>query len=40
VLVRFAGVDLAPWPSLPAYLETVQKRPSVAEALATERALL
>jgi glutathione S-transferase len=40
VLVRFAGIDLAPWPSLPAYLETVQKRPSVAEALATERALL
>jgi glutathione S-transferase len=40
VLTRFAGVDLASWPSVVAYLETLQKRPSVAEALAIERGLL
>jgi glutathione S-transferase len=40
VLTRFAGVDLANWPSLVTYLEALQKRPSVGEALAIERALL
>jgi glutathione S-transferase len=40
VLTRFAGVDLASWPSLVAYLETLQKRPAIGEALAIERTLL
>jgi glutathione S-transferase len=40
VLVRFAGVDLSPWPALAGYLERMQARPSVAAALAAERPLL
>ncbi len=40
VMTRFARVDLAGWPPLLSYLEAMQKRPSIREALATERALL
>lgn len=34
-----AGVDIAQWPSLSAYLERMQARPAVREAIATEMAL-
>ena len=33
----FVGLDLAPWPALPAYLSRVQARPAVAATLAAER---
>jgi glutathione S-transferase len=39
LLLRAAGVDVAQWPSLVAYLERMQARPSVREAIATEMAL-
>ena len=39
LLLRPAGVDIAQWPSLVAYLERVQARPAVREAIATEMAL-
>jgi glutathione S-transferase len=39
LLLRAAGVDVAQWPSLLAYLERMQARPAVREAIATEMAL-
>ncbi|QOZ52351.1 glutathione binding-like protein [Bradyrhizobium sp. CCBAU 53338] len=39
LLLRPAGVDIAQWPSLAAYLERMQARPIVREAIATEMAL-
>ena len=39
LLLRAAGVDVAQWPSLVAYLERMQARPAVREAVATEMAL-
>ncbi|WP_234679172.1 glutathione binding-like protein [Bradyrhizobium monzae] len=39
LLLRAAGVDVAQWPSLAAYLERMQARPMVREAIATEVAL-
>jgi glutathione S-transferase len=39
LLLRAAGVDIAQWPSLSAYLERMQVRPAVREAIATEMAL-
>jgi glutathione S-transferase len=39
LLLRPAGIDIAQWPSLPAYLERMQARPTVREAIATEMAL-
>lgn len=39
LLLRPAGVDVAQWPSLSAYLERMQWRPAVREAVATEMAL-
>ncbi|MBB4368782.1 glutathione S-transferase [Bradyrhizobium sp. cir1] len=39
LLLRPAGVDIAQWPSLSAYLERMQARPTVKEAIATEMAL-
>ena len=39
LLLRAAGVDVAQWPSLAAYLERMQARPMVREAVATEAAL-
>lgn len=39
LLLRPAGVDIAQWPSLSAYLERMQARPAVREAIATEMAL-
>ncbi len=39
LLLRPAGVDIAQWPSLAAYLERMQARPAVKEAIATEMAL-
>jgi glutathione S-transferase len=39
LLLRPAGVDIAQWPSLSAYLERMQSRPAVREAIATEMAL-
>ena len=39
LLLRAAGVDIAQWPSLSAYLERMQARPTVREAIATEMAL-
>lgn len=39
LLLRPAGVDIAQWPSLSAYLERMQWRPAVREAIATEMAL-
>ncbi|WFU84216.1 glutathione binding-like protein [Bradyrhizobium sp. CIAT3101] len=39
LLLRAAGVDVAQWPSLTAYLERMQARPTVREAVATEMAL-
>jgi len=40
LLVRFAGVDLSDWPSLDAYVERIQQRPRVREAIELERAML
>jgi glutathione S-transferase len=39
LLLRPAGVDIAQWPSLSAYLERMQARPAVREAIVTEMAL-
>ncbi|MET4802773.1 glutathione binding-like protein [Bradyrhizobium sp. LB11.1] len=39
LLLRAAGVDIAQWPSLSAYLARMQARPTVREAIATEMAL-
>lgn len=39
LLLRPAGIDLATWPSLSAYLARMQARPAVREAIATELAL-
>ncbi len=39
LLLRPAGVDIAQWPSLSAYLARMQGRPSVREAIATEMEL-
>ncbi|UWU80106.1 glutathione binding-like protein [Bradyrhizobium huanghuaihaiense] len=39
LLLRPAGVDIAQWPSLSAYLERMQARPTIREAVATEMAL-
>ncbi|WP_441237031.1 glutathione S-transferase family protein [Bradyrhizobium sp. 930_D9_N1_4] len=39
LLLRPAGVDIAQWPSLFAYLGRMQARPAVREAIATEVAL-
>jgi glutathione S-transferase len=39
LLLRPAGIDIAQWPSLAAYLARMQARPAVRDALATEIAL-
>ncbi|MDA9403447.1 glutathione binding-like protein [Bradyrhizobium sp. CCBAU 45389] len=39
LLLRPAGIDIRQWPSLSAYLERMQARPAVREAIATELAL-
>jgi glutathione S-transferase len=39
LLLGAAGVDIAQWPSLSAYLERMQARPLVRDAIATEAAL-
>ena len=39
LLLRPAAVDIAQWPSLSAYLDRMQARPAVGEAVATELAL-
>lgn len=39
LLLRPAGIDLAQWPSLSAYLGRMQARPAVRDAIATEMAL-
>ena len=39
LLLRAADVDVAQWPSLVAYLERMQARPAVREAIATEMVL-
>lgn len=39
LLLRPAGVDIAQWPSLSAYLARMQRRPSVRDAIATEMEL-
>lgn len=39
LLLRPAGVDVAQWPSLSAYLARMQTRPAVRDAIATELAL-
>lgn len=39
LLLRAAGVDIAQWLSLSAYLERMQTRPAVRDAIATEMAL-
>ncbi|MDA9451308.1 MULTISPECIES: glutathione binding-like protein [Bradyrhizobium] len=39
LLLRPAGVDIAQWPSLSAYLGRMQARPAVREAIASEMAL-
>lgn len=39
LLLRAAGVDIAQWPSLSAYLGRMQTRPAVRDAIATEMAL-
>ena len=39
LLLRPAGVDIAQWSSLAGYLERMQARPAVREAIATEMAL-
>lgn len=39
LLLRPAGVDIAQWPSLSAYLKRMQARPTVRDAIATEIAL-
>jgi glutathione S-transferase len=39
LLLRPAGIDIAQWPSLSAYLDRMQARPAVRDAIATEMAL-
>lgn len=39
LLLRPAGVDIAQWPSLSAYLDRMQARPALRDAIATEMAL-
>lgn len=39
LLLRPAGVEIAEWPSLTAYLERMQERPTVKEAIAIEMGL-
>ncbi|MCK1652413.1 glutathione S-transferase N-terminal domain-containing protein [Bradyrhizobium sp. 149] len=39
LLLRPAGVDIAQWPSLSAYLARMQARPAVRDAIATEMAV-
>ncbi|QQO17405.1 glutathione S-transferase N-terminal domain-containing protein [Bradyrhizobium diazoefficiens] len=39
LLLRPAGIDIAQWPPLAAYLERMQTRPAIREAIATEMAL-
>lgn len=39
LLLRPAGIDIAQWPSLSAYLARMQSRPAVKEAIAIEMAL-
>jgi glutathione S-transferase len=39
LLLRPAGIDIAQWPSLSAYLARMQARPAVRDAIATEMAL-
>jgi glutathione S-transferase len=39
LLLRPAGIDIAQWPSLSAYLARMQARPTVRDAIATEMAL-
>lgn len=39
LLLRPAGVDIAQWPSLSAYLKRMQARPTVRDAIATEMSL-
>ncbi|KYK43811.1 MULTISPECIES: glutathione binding-like protein [Bradyrhizobium] len=39
LLLRPAGIDIARWPSLSAYLERMQARPAVRDAIATEMSL-
>lgn len=39
LLLRPAGIDIAGWPSLSAYLARMQSRPAVKEAIAIEMAL-
>lgn len=39
LLLRPAGVDIAQWPSLSAYLDRMQARPTVRDAVVTEMAL-
>jgi glutathione S-transferase len=39
LLLRPAGVDIAQWPSLSAYLARMQARPAVQGAIATELAV-
>lgn len=39
LLLRPAGVDIAQWPALSAYLKRMQARPTVRDAIATEIAL-
>jgi len=39
LLLRPAGVDIAQWPSLSAYLDRMRARPAVRDAIATEMAL-
>ncbi|MGX1323931.1 glutathione S-transferase [Bradyrhizobium sp. USDA 377] len=39
LLLRPAGIDIGEWPSLSAYLERMQARPAVKEAIATEMVL-
>jgi glutathione S-transferase len=39
LLLRPAGIDIAQWPSLSAYLDRMQARPAVRDAIVTEMAL-
>jgi glutathione S-transferase len=39
LLLRPAGIDVAQWPSLSAYLARMQARPAVRDAIATEMAV-
>ena len=39
LLLRPAGIDIAQWPSLSAYLARMQARPAVRDAIATEMAV-